>query len=165
MAVEPAQNEQMEAFYREIETKWLHALWSSPQRGGRPTEPVAPFAPAHWRWSEIRDYMARAGKLVQPGADSQRRVLTLNNPAVKPGGGATHTLTGAVQMVLPGEIAPSHRHTNAAIRFIIEGEGATTIVDGEPVPMNPGDLVLTPGWSYHGHVSKAEGPVLWMDSL
>jgi gentisate 1,2-dioxygenase len=164
MAVESAQD-QMQAFYDEINTKWLHALWSAHQRGDRPTDPVAPYAPAHWRWSEIRAYMARAGELVQPGPDAQRRVLTLNNPSIKPTSGATHTLTGAVQMVLPGEVAPSHRHTNAAIRFIIEGEGATTIVDGEPIPMVPGDLVLTPGWCYHGHVSKAEGPVLWMDSL
>lgn len=165
MAAGQRQSSEMEAFYREIESKWLHALWSSPQRGERPTDPVAPYRPAHWRWADIERFMERAGELVRPGPDAQRRVLTLSNPDVKPGHSATHTLTGAVQMVLPGEIAPSHRHTNAAIRFIIRGEGAVTIVDGEPVPMSPGDLVLTPGWCYHGHISRAEGPVLWMDSL
>jgi gentisate 1,2-dioxygenase len=68
-------------------------------------------------------------------------------------------------MVLPGEVAPSHRHTNAAIRFIIEGEAAVTIVNGEPVSMSPGDLVLTPGWHWHGHVNQSDGPMLWMDTL
>jgi gentisate 1,2-dioxygenase len=68
-------------------------------------------------------------------------------------------------MVLPGEIAPSHRHTTAAIRFIIEGTAAVTIVNGEPVSMSPGDLVLTPGWHWHGHVNQSDGPVLWMDTL
>jgi gentisate 1,2-dioxygenase len=165
MAVEQAPSNPMEAFYRELEDKAMGALWRRHQRGDRPTDPVAPYSPAHWRWSDIGGFVKRAGELVQPGPDAQRRVITLNNPSLGPGGAATHTVSGNVQMVLPGEVAPSHRHTNAAIRFIMHGEGAVTIVDGEPIAMRPGDLVLTPGWSYHGHVSKADGPVLWMDSL
>ena len=154
----------MEEFYKELETKSMGALWrGGHQQGGRPTEPKAPYQPAHWRWTDISTFVKRAGELVQPGPEAQRRVITLNNPSA--GGSATHMLSGNVQMVLPGEVAPSHRHTNAAIRFIMQGEGAVTIVDGEPVAMRPGDLVLTPGWCYHGHVSQAAGPVLWMDSL
>src|SRR5438477_423339 len=127
--------------------------------------PVAPYQPARWRSADILPFMRQAGELVQPGPDAQRRVIQLVNPGVSPARSSTHTLSGNVQMVLPGEVAPSHRHTNAAIRFIMQGTGAVTIVDGEPVAMNPGDLVLTPGWCYHGHISQADGPVMWMDSL
>jgi len=155
----------MEAFYRDLADKSMDALWRRPQAGERPADPVAPYQPARWRSADIRRFMERAGQLVQPGPDAQRRVIQLVNPGVAPARSATHTLSGNVQMVLPGEIAPSHRHTNAAIRFIMQGTGAVTIVDGEPVAMNPGDLVLTPGWCYHGHISQADGPVLWMDSL
>jgi gentisate 1,2-dioxygenase len=157
--------EALEAFYREIEDQSMDALWRRHQQGDRPSDPAAPYGPYHWNGADIQRFMSRAGELVQPGPDAQRRVLILSNPGVKPAKSATHTLSGNVQMVLPGEIAPSHRHTNAAIRFIMQGEGAVTIVDGEPVEMRPGDLVLTPGWCYHGHVSKAAEPVLWMDSL
>src|SRR5581483_4473503 len=166
MAAAPdAGTDSMERLYEDLASRSMGALWRQHQAGTRPSEPQPPYNPAHWRWSDIEGFVQRAGELVQPGPDAQRRVVTLNNPSVTPSQSATHMLSGNVQMVLPGEIAPSHRHTNAAIRFIIRGEGAVTIVDGEPVAMRPGDLVLTPGWCYHGHVSKASGPVLWMDSL
>jgi gentisate 1,2-dioxygenase len=166
MAVEQdLHSDAMEAFYRELNDKSMDALWRRAQAGERPPEPVAPYQPARWRAADILPFMQRAGELVQPGPDAQRRVIQLVNPGVAPARSATHTLSGNVQMVLPGEVAPSHRHTNAAIRFIMKGTGAVTIVDGEPVEMNPGDLVLTPGWCYHGHISQAVGPVMWMDSL
>jgi gentisate 1,2-dioxygenase len=158
------QSEAMQAFYRELEGKSMDALWRRHQQGDRPSEPRAPYQPARWRSADILPFLKKAGDLVQPGPDAQRRVIQLANPSVD-SKSATHTLSGNVQMVLPGEVAPSHRHTNAAIRFIMHGTGAVTIVDGEPVAMNPGDLVLTPGWCYHGHISQADGPVWWMDSL
>src|SRR5579871_1253691 len=157
-------SEAMEAFYRQIGAKSMDALWRRAMGGSRSPDPVAPYQPGYWSGKDIATFIQRAGELVQPGPDAQRRVLVLANPGV-PFGSATHTLFGNVQMVLPGEVAPSHRHTSSAIRFIMQGEGAVTIVDGEPVEMNPGDLVLTPGWSFHGHVSNSDGPVLWMDSL
>ena len=163
MAVDQASSE-MEAFYQTLNENWMDALWRRPQQGDRPTEPVPPYQPAHWRWSQISQFIQRAGELVQPSMDAQRRVIQLTNPSL-PSRSATHMVSGNVQMVLPGEIAPSHRHTSSAIRFIMKGEGAVTVVDGEPIPMHPGDLVLTPGWCFHGHISQADGPVLWMDSL
>jgi gentisate 1,2-dioxygenase len=166
MAAEPAtQTDPMQVFYRDLAEKSMDALWRRPQAGDRPSEPIPPYQPARWRSDDILRFMERAGELVRPGPESQRRVIQLTNPSIGQGAAATHMLSGNVQMVLPGEVAPSHRHTNAAIRFIMKGTGAVTIVDGEPVAMNPGDLVLTPGWCYHGHISQADGPVLWMDSL
>jgi gentisate 1,2-dioxygenase len=166
MAEPHATSDEMETFYRTIAAKSMDALWHRTQGGApRGPDPVAPYDPMHWSGQDIATYIKRAGELVRPGPDAQRRVLVLANASAGPFRSATHTLYGNVQMVLPGEIAPTHRHTSSAIRFIMEGEGAVTIVDGEPVEMAPGDLVLTPGWCFHGHVSKADGPVLWMDSL
>jgi gentisate 1,2-dioxygenase len=164
MAETRATSAEMQAFYDEIATKSMEALWQRSPAGSRDGS-AAPYQPAYWRGADIAQYMKRAGELVRPGPEAQRRVLILVNPGVAPFRSATHTLYGNVQMVLPGEIAPTHRHTSSAIRFIMQGEGAVTIVDGEPVEMKPGDLVLTPNWSWHGHVSQANEPVLWMDSL
>jgi gentisate 1,2-dioxygenase len=165
MAVEPlSRADEMNAFYAEIAPKGLDALWrhqGAPGSGG----PTAPFAPYLWRWSTVRPYMQRTAELVRPGADAERRVLTLNNPTALPLQSTTHTISAAVQLVLPGERAPSHRHTMAAIRWVLEGDGAMTFVDGEPCSMHPGDLILTPAWCWHGHLNETSSPMLWMDSL
>src|SRR5207253_1500236 len=96
----------MHEFYDEIAAKSLDALWRRHQEE-RP--PASTYPPRHWSWDDIEPFTRQAMTLVRPGPDAHRRVLTLNNPATR--GGATHTITGAVQIVLPGEIAPSHRHT------------------------------------------------------
>lgn len=155
----------MRDFYSDLAGMEMDALWRGAPPAGGTGEPVAPYPPRRWRWRDIRPMMDRAAELVQPGPEAQRRVIQLIHPALGAARAASHTLTANVQMVLPGEIAPSHRHTTAAIRFIIEGTAAITIVNGEPVSMSPGDLVLTPGWCWHGHTSDADGPVLWMDCL
>lgn len=161
MAVEQSTTtDPMDTFYREIHAKGLDALWRRHQEGRLPGS----YPARQWRWADIEPFILRATELVTPGPDAMRRVLTLSNPDVG-GGGATHTLTAAVQAVLPGEIAPSHRHTAAAIRFIIRGTSTITMVNGEPCAMTPGDLVLTPGWTWHGHVNQSDGPMIWMDSL
>jgi gentisate 1,2-dioxygenase len=165
MAVEPlSRADEMNAFYAEINPKGLDALW---RHQGAPGEsgPRAPYAPYLWRWSTVRPYMQRTAELVQPGAEAERRVLTLNNPTSLPMQSTTHTISAAVQLVLPGERAPSHRHTMAAIRWVLEGDGAMTFVDGEPCSMHPGDLILTPAWSWHGHLNETSSPMMWMDSL
>src|SRR5437867_11264728 len=112
MAIEQAPAESpMEAFYKQLHAKHLDALWR--HEGGEPApnpETVRPpYDPCHWRWSDIEPFVTRATELVQPSHEDQRRALTLNNPSVKPRSAATHTISGAIQCVLPGEIAPSHR--------------------------------------------------------
>ncbi|MPZ15150.1 MAG: cupin domain-containing protein [Chloroflexi bacterium] len=163
MAIEQAvDSERMESFFRRLEAKGMDALWR--QRPGDRTG-GAPFPPFRWRWSDIESFVQEATELVRPGPQAERRVVLLGNPHVPGNLGATHTLTAAVQTVLPGEIAPSHRHTAAAIRWVLRGKGTITMVDGEPCEMNPGDLVLTPGWCWHGHINQSDGPMVWMDSL
>lgn len=157
--------DRMDVFYRDLACKNMDALW----RGRPPARPnqdrTAPYPPCRWSWGDIRPFLARAGELVATGPDAERRVVQLIHPALVDLRSASHTLTANIQMVLPGEVAPSHRHTTAAIRFIIEGEAAITIVEGEPIEMRPGDLVLTPGGYWHGHINESGGPMLWMDTL
>ena len=96
---------------------------------------------------------------------AERRVLMLENPALPGSTFITTTLYAGLQAILPGEIARTHRHTPNALRFIMEGEGAYTAIDGERVTMGPGDFVVTPGWTWHDHGNLGGKPVVWLDGL
>ncbi len=108
--------------------------------------------------------MVRESSEVVPVGE-ERRALQLFNPGLDGRWATTNTMIAAVQVLLPGETARAHRHTPTAIRFIMEGEGAYTAVDGERVYMAPGDLVLTPSWAWHDHGNETGKPVVWMDGL
>jgi gentisate 1,2-dioxygenase len=120
----------------------------------------------HWRWSEMRPLVDQAIMLVSP-ADVERRVLMLADPELSAGRRAATTkgLNAGLQILLPGEAARPHRHAMDAIRFVLEGEGAFTVVDGKESAMEEGDLVLTPGWCWHEHVHRGQRPVIWLDGL
>ena len=104
----------------------------------------------------------RAAELVGT-AQAERRVLRLSNPNLS--GIASNTLVANIQIVMPGEIARAHRHSGAALRLIIEGRGGYTVVNGERVPMSPGDLELTPNWSWHDDANDTDAPMIWLDGL
>lgn len=119
----------------------------------------------NWHFNELRPLLIEAGDLT-PMEKAERRVLVLANP----GHGltnmqATPSIYMGLQLILPGETAPNHRHTPNAVRIIIEGEGATTIVDGEPCVMERGDLILTPSGKWHEHQHLGDGPIIWLDIL
>jgi gentisate 1,2-dioxygenase len=105
-----------------------------------------------------------AGRLIT-AQEGERRVLILENPGLPGASQITGSLYAGIQLVLPGEITPTHRHTMSAIRFIIESSGAYTAVDGERTIMRPGDFVLTPSWTYHDHGNDTDEPVVWLDGL
>src|SRR6266404_6723861 len=116
---------------------------------------------AHWR--DLRPQAMRAAELVGT-QQAERRVLRLTNPEL-PGASASNTLVANIQIVMPGEIARGNRHSAAALRLIIEGGGGYTVVNGERVPMYPGDLVLTPNWTWHDHANDTDAPMIWLDGL
>jgi gentisate 1,2-dioxygenase len=156
----------LETFQELVIQENLPPLWMAPLGGLN--EPSTYIQPYLWRWQHVRERMLQAGELIPLGGKgAERRVLLLRNPGVpadRPPA-TTHTLITAVQLVHGTEIAPSHRHTMAALRFVKEGQGAWTVVDSEPVTMEVGDLVLTPNWAWHGHFSEHPEPMLWMDGL
>ncbi len=152
----------LERYCDRLRAAGLDAPWSRPGPliASKPTRVQA----CHWRWAEIRPLLTESADFMVPGRGAERRILRLANPGV-PERTSTHTLSGAVQYLLPGENAPSHRHTPNAIRFMIEGRGACTIVEGEKCAMSPGDLVLTPSMSWHEHDNEGAEPVMWFDGL
>lgn len=153
-----------ERFYAELKDSHLSPLWQL--MGGIGERPVTTMRPHLWRYADARKHLMRAGEVVAI-EDAARRVLGFRNPGCPPGQrtAATDSLWSALQLVLPGEIAPPHRHTPSALRFIIEGEGAYTVVNGQRVPMEEGDFLLTPGGYWHEHGHTGEGPMIWLDGL
>nr|WP_240786973.1 gentisate 1,2-dioxygenase [Ramlibacter rhizophilus] len=129
-----------------------------------PVHPQSPCVPALWRYEEVRPLLMRAGQAIT-AEEAVRRVLILENPALRGQSAITQSLYAGLQLIMPGEVAPAHRHTQSALRFIVEGSGAYTAVDGERTTMRPGDFIITPSWTFHDHGSEAEGPVVWLDGL
>jgi gentisate 1,2-dioxygenase len=78
---------------------------------------------------------------------------------------ATPTLWAAIQYLMPGEDAPEHRHTQNAFRFVVEGQGVWTVVEGDPIPMSRGDFLPQAGWNWHAHHNATDRPMAWIDGL
>ncbi|MEA2825361.1 MAG: gentisate 1,2-dioxygenase [Alphaproteobacteria bacterium] len=150
-------------YYGRLAQKNMAPLWEVMRNFVTP-EPVSPVVPAHWRYTEVRPLLFEAGAMIS-AEQAERRVLVLENPGLPNQSSITHSLYAGIQLVLPGEIAPQHRHTQAALRFILEGNGATTTVDGERFEMYPGDLILTPSWQWHDHQNETKEPIVWLDGL
>jgi gentisate 1,2-dioxygenase len=122
------------------------------------------YLPAHWRYDVCKAALDAAGRLIDV-ALAERRNLVMCNPVGGKGVMTTKTLVSAYQMILPGEKAPSHRHTAHALRVIVEARGAYSTVDGEKTPMETGDVVLTPGCCWHEHGHDGDEPAYWFDGL
>ncbi len=154
-------------YYERIAAKSLAPLWES-LHALVPREPAPRCVPAYWKYDDLRDDVLKSGTLIT-AEEAVRRVLILENPGLPGQSSITQTLYAGLQLILPGEVAPSHRHTQSALRFIVEGKGAWTAVDGERTTMHPGDFIITPSWTWHDHGNPAEAeggePVIWLDGL
>lgn len=155
------------SYYSEIEKHNLSPLWEA-LHSLVPNTPQPQAIPAIWKYAEIRELLMASGELIS-AAEAVRRVLILDNPGLPGKSSIASNLYAGLQLILPGEIAPSHRHTQSALRFVVEGEGAWTAVDGERTTMRPGDFIITPSWTWHDHGNpgaEAGGePVVWLDGL
>jgi gentisate 1,2-dioxygenase len=152
-----------EQLYRDMEPHNLTPLWEV-LHALVPPKPNTPCVPALWKYDEVRPFLMRAGEAIT-AEEAVRRVLILENPKLRGQSAITQSLYAGLQLILPGEVAPSHRHTQSALRFIVEGSGAYTAVDGERSTMRPGDFIITPSWTWHDHGHEAEDPVVWLDGL
>ena len=147
-------------FSNELAALHMKPLWERVMR----LKPGTAAVPVIWRWAQAQPRLMRAAELITT-REAERRVLMLENPALKGTTFATTTLYAGLQVILPGEIARTHRHVPNALRFIIEGEGAYYAVEGERVMMKPGDFVTTPNWAWHDHGNVGSEPVVWLDGL
>ncbi|MDY4595334.1 MAG: gentisate 1,2-dioxygenase [[Pasteurella] aerogenes] len=157
-----------EAYYKQLRNADLAPLWTS-LHNLVPPQPTPRIVPAIWKFKDIKPYIMQAGDLIT-AKEAMRRVLVLENPGLEPNSARiTSTLYAGLQLILPGEIAPSHRHTQSALRFVVEGKGAWTAVNGEKTVMHPGDFIITPSWRWHDHgnpsVEDGGEPVIWLDGL
>jgi gentisate 1,2-dioxygenase len=151
------------AFYDRISRDNLTPLWLSLSHLVTP-EPVSACQPAAWRFDTIRAAMTEAGGLIT-AKEAERRVLILENPGLRGQSKITTDLYAGVQLVLPGEVAPAHRHAQSALRFVLEGNGAHTSVDGERTIMHEGDFIITPPMAWHDHGNESGSPIFWLDGL
>lgn len=142
---------------RELEKSQLSGFWKT-------RVPLhAPEAPYLWKWESLLDGLLKASETI--GIEqAERRAIRLVNPHL-PIKSTSHTLQFTFSIVNPGEIARAHRHNMAAIRFVVKGKGAYTSVAGEKFPMEEGDLILTPNWTWHDHHNESEDPIIWLDGL
>ncbi len=150
-------------FYARISRQNLTPLWLSLSSLVTP-EPTSACEPASWAFVDVRDAMLEAGALIT-AKEALRRVLVLENPGLRGQSKITTDLYAGVQMVLPGEVAPAHRHSQSALRFVLEGGGAYTAVNGERTVMHEGDFVLTPPMAWHDHGNEGDRPIFWLDGL
>ena len=157
------QRAQLEALYARMGPEHLTPLWEVLSALVTP-EPVSAARPHLWRYASTRAHLMRAGDLIS-AEQAERRVVILENPGLAGLSAITPALYAGLQLILPGEVAPCHRHTQSALRFVMEGEGAYTSVDGEKAIMRPFDLVLTPGWQWHDHGNASGRPMIWLDGL
>jgi gentisate 1,2-dioxygenase len=161
MAIQTA-GASVEQFVAELRAAGLDAPWTRP--GPLIPSKATAVQPRLWRWAQIEPLVRQGPEFMKPGRGAERRILRLDNPGV-PERTATHTISVAVQYLLPGEIAPAHRHTPNAVRFMLHGEGAFTTVEGDKCVMRRGDLVITPSMTWHDHGNEGAEPVMWTDGL
>lgn len=153
----------LEALYDRMRPLSLYPLWEVLSALVTPT-PRSGAVAHRWDYGAARAHLLEAGGLIS-AEQAERRVLILENPGLAGSSAATTSLYAGLQLILPGEVAPCHRHTQCALRFVMEGDGAYTAVDGEKAVMRPFDLVLTPNWQWHDHGNHAERPMIWLDGL
>ena len=150
-------------FYQRAGAQHLAPLWRV-RHGLVTDQPVTRCVPAQWRYAQVRPHLMEACRLIST-EEAERRVLVLENPGLPGASRITQSLFAGLQVILPGEVAPAHRHAASALRFIVEGRDAYTAVAGEKTRMQPGDFVITPSMTWHDHGNEGSAPMVWLDGL
>lgn len=152
------------AYYQQLSELKTGALWTVANKI-EPWQPKSSSVPVLWRYQDLREHVLRSVELVTP-EKAGRRVIYLNNPGRQDVAAAVGWLYSGLQVMHPGEAASAHAHSSSALRFIMEGRGAYTIVDGHKMPLEANDFVLTPNGTWHEHGVEADGlPCIWQDGL
>ncbi|QOZ44730.1 cupin [Bradyrhizobium sp. CCBAU 53340] len=162
--MKPEDTPELRQLYSELEAEYLKPLWTQID-DLMPVVPAPKAVPHIWKWSRLLPLAQRSGELVPVGRGGERRAIGLANPGLGGRAYISPTLWAAIQYLGPHETAPEHRHAQNAFRFVVDGEGVWTVVNGDPVRMSRGDLLLTPGWHFHGHHNDTDAPMAWIDGL
>ena len=159
----PAVTPERKKFYEKVDPLAVAPLWER-LHTIMSKEPRMRAAPHIWKYDQIRPSLMETGNLIT-AAEAERRVLILENPSLKGETAAADSLFAGLQLIMPGEVATTHRHSPSALRFIVEGNSAYTAINGEKAPMKVGDLILTPSMVWHDHGNIGGEPVVWLDGL
>ena len=161
---QPEDTPALRQLYADFKNNHLNPLWSQ-IAGLMPRQPTSHALPHVWKWSTLYPLAQQSGALVPVGRGGERRAIGLANPGLGGEAYISPTLWCAIQYLGPHETAPEHRHAQNAFRFVVEGEGVWTVVNGDPVRMSRGDFLITPGWCFHGHQNVRDTPMAWIDGL
>lgn len=155
---------ELETFYSELEAMDAGALWTV-ANDIEPWQPKPKSVPMHWKYAELRPKVVESAALVT-GDDAGRRVVYLANKGRRDVSAAVGLLYTGLQIMNPGESMSAHRHAASALRFVIEGEGAWTIVEGDRLKVGPRDFAITPRGTWHEHGNNSDtSQVIWQDGL
>lgn len=163
MATAERSTEPADDFRDRLATRGMAPLWDVMANLVTP-EPRSICVPMLWRRDDYRPFVEESGRVIS-AERAERRVLVLENPAMAGRSQATTSLYAGIQYLLPGEVAPAHSHSATALRFILDGDGAYTTVDGERIVMAPGDFIITPAHGRHDHGNDSAAPMMWLDIL
>jgi gentisate 1,2-dioxygenase len=159
-----ADSPELLAYYAELERLQTGALWTVANKI-EPWAPKSASVPVLWRYRDLREHVLRSVDLVTP-EKAGRRVIYLDNPGRREVSAAVGWLYAGLQVMHPGERASAHAHAASALRFIMEGSGAYTIVDGHQMTLNARDFVITPNGTWHEHgVAEGGSTCIWQDGL
>ena len=148
-----------------LRPRWVSGLWNV-DHAERPSDPKTRVKPHLWKWHDVYDSLLQARDSISVASGSvERRVIRLVNPGMAESEMTSHTILLSFQLIQPGEVAPAHRHTMSAFRFILQGHGAYTNVDGQKMIMEDGDLILTPQGCWHEHAHEGDENMIWIDGL
>lgn len=159
----PAETPERLAFYAKIDQQAYTPLWAVLSNIITP-EPRSACIPHLWQFAQAKEWLLEAGGLIT-AKEAERRVLILENPGMRGDSRITTSLYAGLQLVMPGEVAPAHRHSQSALRFVLDGSGAHTNVNGERTQMEFGDFVITPPQAWHDHGNESTEPMIWLDGL
>ena len=162
--IEQVQSEEINALYQAMGEQNLIPLWTL-EADVMPWTPKPQAIPWLWKWANLYEIAERSGSLIPVERGGDRRAIALANPGLGGVPFATPTIWTAVQWLNGREVAPAHRHTAQAVRFIVDGSGSYSTVDGDRVYLKRGDLVLNPPWLWHDHGSDSDERAIWIDGL
>jgi len=156
-------SDSISALNEDLSKQGLEGYWQS-GRGGAVAAPVTNVKPHIWKWAQVYKQMSRAGEVIELKG-YERRTVRLVNPGLEGWAYTAKTMHVSMQYIAPGEVAAAHRHTMAAIRFVVKGNGAYTTVDGQQCVMEEGDLILTPKLTWHDHTNNSSEPIIFLNGV
>jgi len=162
-SISPEVSAARKEFYERLHKKNTAPLWEVLGKLVTP-EPRTDCVPMLWQFDDLRPLLIEAGRLIT-AQEAERRVLVLENPGLRGTSQMTQSLYAGLQVIFPGEIARTHKHMAGALRFVLEGNGAYTAVEGQRITMRPGDFIITPSMTFHDHGNPGDTPAIWMDGL